>query len=113
MNISPAGGLLLAIPQAVPMAGVASVHLNRGLLVYSHKEAAVKGILGPASRGRQPGPPEAQAKWTLIHAVSTSQPPGLSLEESSAYLTPDMPDKHPDIHTLELPLRQPLCVLIW
>lgn len=47
------------------MAGVASVYLNRGLLVYSHKEAAIKGIPGPASRGGQPGPPEAQAKWTL------------------------------------------------
>lgn len=53
------------------MAGAASVHLNRGLLVSSHKEAAIKGIPGPAGRGGQPGAPEAQAKWTLIHAVFT------------------------------------------
>lgn len=58
--ISPAGGPLLAIPQAVPMAGAASVHLNRELLVPSHKEAAIKGISGPAGRGEQPGPSEAQ-----------------------------------------------------
>lgn len=92
------------------MAGATSVHPNRGLLVSSHKEAAIKGISGPAGRGGQPGPSEAQEKWTLIRVLSTS--PRASLEESSAHLTPGLPDKHPDTHTLEFPPRH-LRLLIW